>query len=373
METIKESKTKLRVHTGEISKRLPVFYNPEKKFDRDLSVIFARDTGVKSTLDLMCASGARGMRFLTEGGAEHVHFNDINPEGIKSARANLRANKISKEKYSVTKKEANLLCATIKEKFDFVDVDPFGSPINFISTAIRRVALGGYIAVTATDTAPLYGVFPKKCIKRYGSRPMRNVFGHETAMRILAKAIIELGAKQDIGLEPVLSHATKHYYRIYFRKTRGSKEIDNFGFLYFCSKCKHRFYENLKLKEFCPLCRERLNFAGFVYIGNLWDKQLLKKMSCFGKYDSYKTEDEWLHINSLKSVHRRFIDMLQGEAEINLPYFYEVGEFKFKAAPKMDFLLEALRKKGFKAARCHIHGDAFKTDANFKEIKKTIL
>ena len=37
--------------------------------------------------------------------------------------------------------------------FDYIDIDPFGSPNPFLAAAIGRITRNGIVAVTATDTA----------------------------------------------------------------------------------------------------------------------------------------------------------------------------------------------------------------------------
>ncbi|MCU0373510.1 MAG: ATP-binding protein, partial [Ignavibacteria bacterium] len=41
--------------------------------------------------------------------------------------------------------------------FDYIDIDPFGSPCPFLDAAIKRLSRGGILAVTATDTSALAG------------------------------------------------------------------------------------------------------------------------------------------------------------------------------------------------------------------------
>ena len=45
-------------------------------------------------------------------------------------------------------------------------VDPFGSPVPFIQSAIRGCRRKGILAITATDTAPLAGAHAPKCRRR---------------------------------------------------------------------------------------------------------------------------------------------------------------------------------------------------------------
>ena len=349
-EVVTEGKTKFYVSKGKISKKLPVFYNPAKDFDRDLSVLLVKETGKKTVLDLLAASGARGLRLAKEAKCK-VHFNDINSEAVKLIKRNLKLNKL---RATVTNERADRLLTCLEKKFSFIDIDPFGSPINYIYQAIPKIEKNGILAVTATDTAPLYGVYPKTCLRKYGSCPLHVNFGHEIAIRILAKAVIEIAAKQNICLIPIFSHATMHYYRIYFQASRShvEKVIDKIGFIYYCRKCKNRFATKFEHREKCS-CGNKLEFAGPLYIGNLWNTELIEKMNN----------------NELK--HKHFLETIAEESKIEVPYYFETDEFG-SAEPRIEEIIKKLKSEGFNASRTHFSGKGIRTNANFEQIKKII-
>lgn len=357
-EIVTEGKTQFYVALGKISKKLPVFYNPAKEFDRDISVIFLKATGKKFVLDLLAASGARGLRLAKEAGAK-VWFNDINPEAFKLIKKNVKINKI--KPIGITNKPADNLLISLERKFDFIDIDPFGSPINYVYQAIPKIGKNGILAVTATDTAPLFGVYPQTCFRKYGSFPLHVNFGHELGIRILAKAVIEIAAKQNVCLTPIFSHATQHYYRIYFKASPSyvKNVLENIGFIYFCRKCKNRFATKFEHKEICT-CSNKLEFAGPLYIGNLWDIKTVEEMlkQCKNKF-----------INILKAKHSKFLQTINSEAKVGAQCFYETDEFG-KAEPKINELIEKLQKAGFKASRTHFSGKGIRTNAQYEEIKK---
>ena len=80
--------------------------------------------------------------------------------------------------------------------FDYIDVDPFGSPNPFLDAAIKRIARDGILAVTATDTAPLCGTYTNACRRKYWAVPLRNELMHEIGIRIRnAKPFIKVDGK----------------------------------------------------------------------------------------------------------------------------------------------------------------------------------
>ncbi|MCD6576006.1 MAG: tRNA (guanine(10)-N(2))-dimethyltransferase [Nanoarchaeota archaeon] len=349
-----EGTTKLYVSLGKISKKLPVFYNPAKKFDRDISVLFLRTTRKKKVLDLLAASGARGLRLAKEANAK-VWFNDINKEAVKLIKKNVKLNNI--KPLGISNKRADEFLVTTKEKFDFIDIDPFGSPITYVYQAIPRLAKDGTLAVTATDTAPLFGVYPWTCFRKYGSFSLKTKFSHEIGVRILAKAVIEIAAKHNISLKPIFAHATQHYYRIYFQSRRSHlKEVlQDIGFIYYCSKCKKRFATKFEMHEKCK-CGNKLSFAGPLYIGNLWNTKLIEKMLSLNSPR---------YIKKLKKKHEKFLNRLLEESKVNIPYYYEAEELGWEGK-KLDEIVKYLRKKGFKSSRTHFSGKGVRTEYNVK-------
>ena len=160
MKQLTEGITKLFVHTGLPTKKMKVFYNPVKEADRSLSVKVLKHFKPKHCLDLLCATGARGIRLMNESGVKDMTFNDSNPEALKLLKKNLRLNKL---KARVFNKDANQLLYELKERFDFIDLDPFGSPNPYLESCIKFLQRKGLLGVTATDTAVLVGAKPKAC------------------------------------------------------------------------------------------------------------------------------------------------------------------------------------------------------------------
>jgi len=351
-ETVTEGKVKFYVSKGKISKKLPVFYNPAKEFDRALSVIFLKATKKKTVLDLLAASGARGLRLAKEAKAK-VTYNDISKEAIAVLKKNLKLNKLPvKNVFNMT---ANNFLGQCHDKFDFIDIDPFGSPILYVFNSIKRIDKNGILAVTATDTAPLFGVFKWTCFRKYGAFPLHSPIGHEVGIRILAKSIIEMGAKWNISLIPIFSHVTQYYYRIYFQASRAhlQKLLEKIGFIHYCSKCKKRFSSGFTFPEKCS-CGNKLQSAGPLYLGNLWDTKVINEMQ-------KQTNDEKI---------LGFLGILEAESKIDVPYYYETEDF-FKIEPKIEEVIAKIGKH-FPVSHTHFSQKGFRTTANFEEIRKIL-
>lgn len=352
---ITEGKVKLIVSKGpKISKELTVFYNPAKEFDRDLSVLLIKAAKKKTVLDLLAASGARGIRLAKEAGCK-VTFNEVSKDAVKVLKKNLKLNKLKSKIYNL---DANRFLGQSRDKFDFIDIDPFGSPINFVFNSIRRLDKNGILAVTATDTAPLYGVYKYTCMKKYGSVPYHTKISHEFGLRILAKAVIELAAKWNVSLTPIFAHATQHYYRIYFQHKRSHADelMKQIGFIHFCENCKARFSSGFNFHQSCD-CGGKLQSAGPLYLGNLWDENLIRQM------DSEQTSLGW------GAKYQNFLGVLSSESKVNVPYYFEISEFA-KIEPKTSAVIETLQKKGFAVSPTHFSEKGIRTNASISKLKE---
>jgi tRNA (guanine26-N2/guanine27-N2)-dimethyltransferase len=139
----------------------------------------------------LTATGIRGIRFAAEiQGVSEVVSGDINLHAAQLAAYNIALNGLE-SRVSIEHIDANHLLtehSAPKERFDIVDIDPFGTPVPHLDCAVQAVRNRGLLAVTATDMAPLCGVHAKACVRKYGGKPMRTEYCHELAVRFLTAA-----------------------------------------------------------------------------------------------------------------------------------------------------------------------------------------
>ena len=67
--------------------------------------------------------------------------------------------------------------------------DPYGSPTQFLDSAVQCVADGGLLCVTCTDMAVLCGNASETCYSKYGAVSLRGKNCHEMALRIVLQCI----------------------------------------------------------------------------------------------------------------------------------------------------------------------------------------
>lgn len=261
----------------------PVFFNPAAELNRDVSVCLTAASLGSSFCDSMAGVGARGIRIAREvPRMDRVTLVDFNREAIALGRKSAALNRVARKCEFAKSETSSYLYSRYgkEERFDFVDVDPFGTPVGQMQAAIGATADGGVLSVTATDTAVLCGVYPKVAKRRYSAVPLNNHFAHETAVRILAGSLVRTAASLDTGATPVAAHSTRHYVRVYFSIGVGATKADTalakIGCLSWCPTCGSML-SSPELVLRCQECGKRARAAGPLWAGPLTDPGLLRK------------------------------------------------------------------------------------------------
>lgn len=371
MKILTEGKASFNAYApSKISKEMPVFYNPIMKLNRDVSILLLNSLG-KNELSIalpLAGSGVRGIRFLLEVDKpiiKELHFNDHSPEAVKLIGQNARLNQISNNKFEVHSKDANLFLLE-SEGFDYIDIDPFGSPNPYLDSAIKRLSREGILAVTATDTSALAGSHPKACARKYWAKPLRNEFMHETGLRILIRKVQLVGAQYSKALVPIFCYSKHHYYRVFFRCVKGKSQVDKImplhGYLLYCRKCLQiRLTKTLTSNTKCK-CGAELDHAGLLWIGKLWDARLCKKM----------LEQAGASDRNLTNL----LDKINEESNLDTVGFYTTSRiqeiFKPKKDPKIKDFIEQIKATGEMASRTHFDGQGIRTTADSSQLRKIL-
>ncbi len=342
---------------GPMARSEPVFYNPAMRDNRDVSVLFERVIAEDgwNILDGLAASGAKGLRLYEEGKHDcDIVINDHSPKAFDLIHKNTehwdRGDRI-------TPSRRGLHGLLPEKKYNWVDIDPFGSPVDFLDGSIRAVKSKGILSITATDTAPLCGTYPTTCIRRYGSRPLHSGTMHDTGLRILVGNTIRRAAVFDVAAIPILSYFSGHYFRSYFRMKRGAKPADallkQFGFII---RTKDEGYKIESRPEKGEV------HGGPLWLGSLNDTDLLTDMISESEGSNMAISPD-----TIKLLH----DL---KAEIHSPpYVYMTDEIASKCKvhpPNTKLFVEALKEKGFNASTVHYDTKGLRTDADWMTIKE---
>ncbi|RLI70341.1 tRNA (guanine(10)-N(2))-dimethyltransferase, partial [Archaeoglobales archaeon] len=210
-----------------------VFYNPRMRFCRDLDMLLFKNLEKHEYLDALAASGVRGIRAALEADYQPI-FNDWDLKAIEVIKKNLKFNGINAEIYN---KDASLLMR--ERKFKHIDIDPFGSPSEFIDSACYSVLK--YLSVTATDTAALCGSATNSGLRKYSAFAKKTEYYPEVGVRILIGKIAREITKYDKAFEVILCWAREHYYRIPLKvvksTSKAGKLYKDVGYLFHCFNC----------------------------------------------------------------------------------------------------------------------------------------
>ncbi len=321
----------------------------------------------------MTGCGVRAIRYALEAGGIHsVIASDANPHAVELAERNVALNRAG-HLVKVEQRDANAILSAhgrLKDRFDVVDLDPFGSPAPFFDSASRAAAEGAMLGITATDLAPLCGARPKACYRRYLARPLRTEYCHELAARIVIGSLTSAAAKHEIGLKPLFVLSADHYLRTFVQLDHGASASDrslgSLGYVRHCEKCLRRTptrrLEGANLA--CPSCRENMRVAGPLWLDELFDPEFVSAM---------RTE-----LHEMLSVDRnrlsRLFQLVSQEMR-SPPFYYVLDRFCDRygfGMPKLRAVVDALRERKFECSLTHFRRNGFRTNAGPEEIKEVL-
>jgi tRNA (guanine26-N2/guanine27-N2)-dimethyltransferase len=360
--------------------KAPVFYNPVMELNRDMAVLALQayqrmvDHQI-SVCEPLASCGIRGVRFAVEvQNVKNIVMNDINKKAVQIALYNVQMNDIG-DRAVVENKDANLLLtehAAPHSRFDAVDLDPFGSPVTYVDSAVRALRDHGLLALTATDMAPLCGVHPKACIRKYGGKPLRTEYCHEVAVRLLTGCLATMAAKHEIGLRVLFSHSAEHYIRVYALMNIGAKMADeslnNMGFILHCFKCFHREsltgLSALEHSGKCPECGSKLTLGGPLWLGKTLDENFCQLM-----------EEEIKHRKLRKREKiQGILALAKNEAEAPMGYYVvdRLCDALNLPVPSVHSVAETLRKEGFQTCLTRFNSKGIKSNASAAKMKEIV-
>ncbi len=341
-----------------------VFYNPAMRMNRDIAVAvvacFSRDNPAYTCLDALSASGIRGLRIANEVGLATT-MSDWDDSSVELIKRNIERNNLTN--CTAVKRNANVVM--LDKSFDIVDLDPFGSPAQFLDAACFSTKR--LLCITATDTAPLCGAHKKAGIRNYGAVPLKTEYYPEMGVRILMGAVARTLAKYDKAMTPLLSYASAHYVRLFLAIKKGIRAADeclaNMGFVSHCFNCGAREWEYglaVHMPDKCPSCGQATSLAGPLWLGGLHDREFCEDVLMEVRKKEFKGAE-------------KLIAACRDELDIPLHYDYHrlCKWLKITAMPT-DELILILRERGFHASRTHFSGISLKTDAAVEEIKRVI-
>jgi tRNA (guanine26-N2/guanine27-N2)-dimethyltransferase len=319
----------------------------------------------------LTGSGVRGIRVALEvNGIKSVVINDLNPLAAKLARYNVKKNALY-HKIIVENMDANFLLNNFTfptKRFDVIDIDPFGSPSIFVDSALRALRNKGLLALTATDTAPLCGVKPQACIRKYFSTPLRTEYCHELAIRILISYLNFTAAKYDLNVKVLLSYFAHHYVRIYTQIKHGAeaanKTLKEIGYIFHCFNCLYRewFYGFINVIEpKCCVCGGKMSVAGPLWLGELANKEFCLRTLVEEEGNEFRRE-----VKIIRAI------LKECDAP---PTYYVLDRISKKLnlpSPRKANVIKKLVDKGYQALPTHFDPQGVRSNSPIDVIEKAI-
>uniref|UniRef100_A0A1I8G2D3 tRNA (guanine(26)-N(2))-dimethyltransferase n=1 Tax=Macrostomum lignano TaxID=282301 RepID=A0A1I8G2D3_9PLAT len=425
MQLVEEGKAKIAVPKD-------VFYNPVQVFNRDLTMAVLNVFGQQylaelagrrekraqqqsepppeqqpdglRILEALAATGLRSIRIAKEvPNVAKIVANDNSEEAVRLIKSNIVRNGVD-ELVEASLNDAVLLghqCARLPpdERFDVVDLDPYGSAVPFLDSAVQAVRPGGLLCVTCTDTAVLCGSAFGTCYGRYGAVPYRGAGMHEASLRVLLQCVQSHASRHSRYIEPLLSLSVDFYVRIYLRVHRGQGEVKKIGrrlaMLHYCPECDSHWLQPMSdcgrdkagqvlmrparllgvgsANGRCGQCGiGRLQLAGPMWSDSIHSVDFVRRLVDFVRRQRASTvgeiasETEQPGCFELASSDR-LIGLLSVAAEElpDAPLFYTLDGLASEAQHTMPMKVarSALLNAGYRVSISHCEGNAIKTDA----------
>jgi tRNA G26 N,N-dimethylase Trm1 len=279
--------------------------------------------------------------------------------------------------------------ALMESAYQWIDLDPFGSPVNFLDAAIQGLSRTGFLEVTATDTAALTGSSASSQHRRYGAKGIVDSYAHDDAVRVLLGLIATTAARHDRSVEPVLALFDGHHVRVSVKVRRSrenaSEVLNNIGWRIREANGTYRFVQH-------PTPEEVQRGSGPLWVGPLWDAEITGRMTeervlkvCEASAEEIDAackeglvwddnDKEYARRELCRSV--RYIaqaaDLMSREHTLyhmdDLPNMAGTGQ-----APKMETLFAAITEKGYAAARVPDIDPFMITDAPFETVMACVV
>ena len=310
--------------------------------DRDLAVAFATawrryEPRPWVGWEVTAATGVRGLRLLNESGA---FARMLLTEASDEAVGVLRENAGRWPNAEVEQRDGRR--APAEAEFDYVDIDPYGSPAPFVPAAFTALRPGGILAATATDMMVLAGVQAGACERKYGARPIRGRLGPEGGLRILLGYLAGEARSRGLLARPLVAYVREHHVRVVVRVTVAGDEppADPVG--------------TIAPTEWTgPRVGDRGPY-GPLWLGPLFDPDLVRDLRV------PPTSHE-------PAATERLLATWQEEISADVPFYYESNQLAsaltLATPPPLESFVADLRRAGYRAARTHVRPEGFRTDA----------
>ncbi|KKA29923.1 hypothetical protein TD95_001467 [Thielaviopsis punctulata] len=380
-------------------------------------------------LDALSASGLRALRYSHElPFVTSVTANDLSASAIDYIKLNAEHNKLS-HKIQVSRDDAIAHMyrriaddlskrdkhgnPSYTNRYNVIDLDPYGTASPFIDAAVQGVKDGGLLCVTCTDSAIWAGhSYCEKSFASYGGIPIKGFHTHEVGLRLILHTVATSAARYGLAIEPMLSLSIDYYTRIFIRVTKSQAAVKfNASKTMLVYNCDHgcgawetqhimrarvmaaksgksHYYKHIMAQGptsdiLCRHCGTKMHLAGPMYGGMIQSPEFIQRV-----LDMLPTLDPTVY-GTLSRIEgmlttARGENLPEPDPEEALPQadkeaaridehpFYFIpsrlaGIFCCET-PNEDLIRGALKHLGFRVTRSHCKPNSIKTDAPWTSI-----
>ncbi|XP_051801051.1 tRNA (guanine(26)-N(2))-dimethyltransferase [Acanthochromis polyacanthus] len=333
-------------------------------------------------LEGLAASGLRSVRFALEvPGLQSVTANDFSTKAAALIGRNAQYNGVS-HVLQASCRDASMLMYEMrgkKDRYDVIDLDPYGSPASFLDAAVQAVSEGGLLCITCTDMAVMAGNSGETCYSKYGSVSIKAKYCHEMALRIILHSVDQRAGVYQRYIQPLLSVSVDFYIRVFVRVFTGQAKVKNSAskqaLVYNCVGCgsfhlqrmgrrttngKHMKYSAATgppVGPECEHCGQRHQLGGPIWAEPIHDLEFVQKVlsGVSGNPSRFGTSKR------IEGV----LSMVTEELE-DAPLYYTVDSLSSTVHCNTPPLLQfrsALLHAGHRVSLSHACKNAIKTDA----------
>ena len=379
------------------------FLNPAMAPARTRSVMLLADAlengwlvpegKIVRALDALCATGVRPRRWRKEIPSQErlrITANDLDSDALRWARESHNSHPVgdnlqwvpepsrfARDQEGIVEDgihwiEGDATKLMVQTPFQWIDLDPFGSPVGFLDSAIQAISRVGVLEVTATDTAALCGSAKTSAARRYGSVGITDSYMHDDATRILLATIARVAAMHDKSIHPILSLFDGHHVRVTVLLKRSKEEASNWS-----QNIGYRIRSNPY--HFSP--QSEGVFSGPMWTGPIFDAEIAGRITvaramqlCAGKPEDLP--EEWTDIDiehSQREIERSVRHISESAELLSQDHLLVAVDDLGVAAgvgqiPSMKKMKIGLENAGFRMARCHMPEAMFATNADWQTV-----
>uniref|UniRef100_A0A7N8Y7L5 tRNA (guanine(26)-N(2))-dimethyltransferase n=1 Tax=Mastacembelus armatus TaxID=205130 RepID=A0A7N8Y7L5_9TELE len=305
-------------------------------------------------LEGLAASGLRSVRFALEvPGLQSVTANDFSTKAAALIARNAQYNGVS-HLLRASCRDASMLMYEMrgkKERYDVIDLDPYGSPASFLDAAVQAVSDGGLLCITCTDMAVMAGNSGETCYSKYGSVSIKAKYCHEMALRIILHSLDQRAGVYQRYIRPLLSVSVDFYIRVFVRVFTGQATVKN------SASMKYSAATGPPVGPECEHCGQRHQMGGPIWAEPICDLAFVQKVlsAVSGNPSRFGTS---------KRI-EGMLSMVTEELE-DVPLYYTVDSLSSTIHCNTPPLLQfrsALLHAGYRVSLSHACKNAIKTDA----------